>query len=745
MTTIDNSIDFIQFHQPPLKSGEYALTVDQQVTVPEKKGSKTNTTESYRKTQHFYVAGDRFSIKPQEIHSKFPPPGNGGDHSNILPHIILTRSTLPWERAANPDDSELPWLWLFIYDDQDVENGNVKPSKQVAANSLITFLDPNTKKPLSVNANNHWVTLLAEPQENLSEQVISFKASARWLKDENVVPSAAALKLLTSVRGNIDSEGSSEWSVCVANRLPLAGGKTYAHLVTLENRFNSDGFDNNLGIDANGDISFVSLANWDFSCPDDISYVFNDKALEKLQKENIPQSLINDIQKLPKNALYESTTVFEGALATVINTKNQSTFQQQEKNIVKCLQAPTATFKGLLDQINRGSFRLKTLDTTGENSKYFQAANQYICRGAVAMPHNLRSGGSTASWYHGPFIDGADPDSMDSVELPVNLPVAASDQLLRFDTVIGMLDVSYAAAWELGRYLTLNNRHIAMKLYAWKRQHAWDIKQQEQALLYGHLPFAESTAGDKADADHANTLNSWFNELNLLYHVPFNYLIPDAAMLPDESIRFFTIDNAWIECLLDGAFSIGRVTSADSKRDATLSHTAKAQYPAVSGFLLFSEAVSGWPGIQVNASSSFLNEAKMPENNSPLSMLRMERLAPNILLCLFDGAVKTVDIHLAAESLHFGFDRPFSSHSDFYKELKNLQTGEISSPLKTIDISWIVAQASQGSPTPSRVVDIETLSNNIKESLNSSSFCSAQFALEMIEGVPRIRFLVSET
>ena len=44
--------------------------------------------------------------------------------------------------------------------------------------------------------------------------------------------------------------------------------------------------------------------------------------------------------------------------------------------------------------------------------------------------------------------------------------------------------------------------------------------------------------------------------------VPFNYLVPDERMLPAESIRFFQLDESWMDCLLDGAFSIGRVTTA---------------------------------------------------------------------------------------------------------------------------------------------------------------------------------------
>lgn len=187
---------------------------------------------------------------------------------------------------------------------------------------------------------------------------------------------------------------------------------------------------------------------------------------------------------------------------------------------------------------------------------------------------------------------------------------------------------------------------------------------------------------------------------------------------------------------MDGAFSIGRVTENDCQTD-TSADLPTAQYPVVSGFLLRSEVVSGWPGLQVNASSSVLTDTQMPDTTAPLTLLRMDTLAPDLLICLFDGQMQTVDIHLKAESLHFGFNRPFGNQTSFYKELKDLDTGGITSPLKTVNISWLNEDA--------RVVDISTLSSDICTALSqtASGFTSAQFALEMIEGVPRIRFAIS--
>ena len=51
---------------------------------------------------------------------------------------------------------------------------------------------------------------------------------------------------------------------------------------------------------------------------------------------------------------------------------------------------------------------------------------------------------------------------------------------------------------------------------------------------------------------------AWLHDLAVLKGVPFGYLVPDNAMLPPESIRFFVLDPNWINALLEGAASIGR-------------------------------------------------------------------------------------------------------------------------------------------------------------------------------------------
>ena len=60
--------------------------------------------------------------------------------------------------------------------------------------------------------------------------------------------------------------------------------------------------------------------------------------------------------------------------------------------------------------------------------------------------------------------------------------------------------------------------------------------------------------------------SSGSRRLVLLYPVPFHYLIPHPALLPSESLRFFHLDDNWVNALVDGALSIAVRNLADQKQ-----------------------------------------------------------------------------------------------------------------------------------------------------------------------------------
>ncbi|MBO1349176.1 MAG: hypothetical protein EBE86_018090 [Hormoscilla sp. GUM202] len=622
-------VEFIQFHQPALKDGEYKITVKE--TIEDNNKKIPDKTQFQTKEKTFHVAGERFSLNPQDIHGVFPPPGSLGEHSHVFPHVVFNRSTLPWERVIDNDDDDrnLPWMALLLFDE------NEKPEPKIVTLKDIKSKSNDPKFP----------GFNLEPGQHDDDKVTVIDVEESLLK--NILPCKEDLKWLAHVRRGTDASDNlvgDEFAIVIGNRLPQQTGTSTVHLVSLEERYKNG---NNGGFDyqeagSSDKIRFVSLKSWSFACVD------------------------------PKHTF-------------------------------------TEILKGL-DQ-NPSTLRLpNTLPATPTPEQ--QQIENYYKMGYLPLRHYLREGGKTVSWYRGPLSTGQDTTE-------IKLPVGGADQLARYNPDNGMFDESYAAAWELGRLLALQNKGFSVSLYRWKRSHAQQLKIAEDQIIHAplHLPIKNQQSSPEIPSD----ISTWFRDLSLFKGVPFGYLVPDERMLPKESIRFFWVDRYWVECLLDGAFSIGRVTTSDRQRDSQLTNSpAQNTHQTVTGFLLRSEVVSGWPGLQVDGYDG---------SNQKLNLLRMDRLSANVLICLFEGEIADVDIHQKPETIHFGLDK--NQDGSFYKKLRNRE-GELKDNLKIDTIPW--------KDQENRVVNIEQLAEDIKQELDFTEFTSAQFALEAIEGVQMVKF-----
>ena len=155
--TEGGKIEFVEYHQPDLADGDYTLTVAQRIEAKQQISDKQNFSDAFPEaTLQFSVLGPRFSLDPQVVDSVFPPAGSLGDHSNVLPHVVLNRSTLPWERTAvsiKKEDSEklkkekkrLSWLVLLLF-----EEGELLPvpaAQEKSEQSLKTFSLGDLRNP----------------------------------------------------------------------------------------------------------------------------------------------------------------------------------------------------------------------------------------------------------------------------------------------------------------------------------------------------------------------------------------------------------------------------------------------------------------------------------------------------------------------------------------------------------------------------------------------------------------------
>jgi hypothetical protein len=497
---MSESMSFVAHLRPVLPGGDYSITAAQTISLD---------TAAYQTTRTFTVAAERFALPPTAIRSVFPPEGALGDFSAVLPHVILDRPTLPWERSPEP------WLAVLVF------SGAEQP-----APTTVTLAD------LGVPLERH---------ETATDPVTVIDVP-RALADD-LLPPLRDLPLLAHVRRTEDDA-----AVVLASRLPQPGVSSTAHLVSLEGRYGKSG-----PLPGGDTVRLVSLASWRFA-----------------------------------------------------SVEAQRSFPY----LARALRDEGAPFR---------------LPDSGE-----PLADAYLRQGYVPAPHALRQGGTTLSWYRGPFVTGPSPS-------PEAVAPRTSDALLRFYSDVGMLDTGYAAAWQLGRLLALQNTAAANAMYAWKRRRAQSAKRTT-----GDVPLAVAPIDTSPPAAALGLLS----DLATLTGVPARYLVPDERLLPSETVRFLRIDPYWISCLVDGAYSIGRLTRWDAEQDRA--HPPLPAQPVLTGALIRSELVSGYPDLVVAGY----------DTAGPLAVARHSLLSPSVLLVLFEGELTRLDLEQNPASLHFGVELP---------------------------------------------------------------------------------------
>jgi hypothetical protein len=671
--TNDIPIGDIQFYDnytPSLTAGSWKIEVNHTLS----QSGETVNADPFASIQEFAVSAPQFAIDTTEIVTAYPPQGSTGQYGQVLPHIVLNDPLLPWERNMQDPSNVEPWLALLVFADGELLGGDPTSITQTTITTVGDFLTP---------ANNMLIPNIV-PEADVSTDDPCAYIQVPVALFQAITPRLQELRYLTHCRqintGDKAMLGLNEdglFSVVVANRFPALPAnatdppvKSIVHLVSVE------GFDNylmeSLDFGAYTSVAMLSFSSWTFFSQGDNQEDF--------------RGLMNNLISSEENAGSIDPNLLWLSLPTPSNL-NSSDPNQAE-----------------------------VLKRTGD--------------GFVPIQYHTRTGEDTFAWYRGPLT----PLLTTQLEKPADQqgPFMTADSALIYQNSFGMFDSSLAAAWEIGRALAISDKAFGQTLLGLRSQANALIDQllnrlqsdsfsqsqiseldtdtsvqdeflqilNEQLLFdigQGQNPntgsnTAPSTSPPDTDpqvalqnflADPAvqqliissvqndlDPISQWLAKLMLLYPVPFNYLVPDERMLPQESLRFFYLDDNWLGALLDGAQSIGMDSSRQtllfemthdlitdsafaaasvyrSQLLGTEPPSSETQLNIMSGFLLRSALVSGWPNIAVRP---FLNSGEM------VKILRLDLLSPTVMLCIFWGVPDYVEFSEPQESLRFGVD-----------------------------------------------------------------------------------------
>ena len=642
---------FYDNYEASLTAGSYRFVLQQTVNL------EGEEARHYYHDQRFEVLAPRYSIDGDEIQAYFPPEGGVADYRNVLPHLVLRARNLPWERTLSSQKE--PWLALLMLSEQEIVDGQA-----LLKNGTIADLVPHRPDDLPVDDDSietWWrqadVDAVLLPRfkrpEDLNTPVrlldLNLKLFRRLCPNRKELPLLAHIRQVeTADKVPLEMVANGEFSVLVGNRFPPPGTNTI-YLISLE------GWANLLDTDPAqpqpaSRVRLIVLGSWSF--------------------QNDP--------------------------------------------------AGHDTFGGLMQQLKKNAavFGIALPGTSGHTH-----VDNALKRGYVPLDYKPLQSTPGMAWYRGPLSPFP--------RQPLNRPAfERADAALIFDDQNGMMDVSYAAAWEFGRLLALSSSAFAkgLHLFVERDQNAAEFAKEIEKFLEQHRgsfkdPSSIPPSPAKEKIKIADDLVEWIARLVLLYPVPFHYLVPHPSLLPSESLRFFHLDDNWINALVDGALSIAVRTAelrASSRADlrSLLSRIVyqyrlrlqgkqpewnpSEQYMTTpkSGFLLRSSIVSGWPGVEVTASTNAPPDPNLPR------ILRLDQVAEGVLFCLVRGSLETVTFREPREGITFGLS------SD--GKLKASKSG------KVLDVRKDLLRAPEG------ILDIAKLGVQLESS------GSAEMATEMI-------------
>ncbi len=448
---VEKLVSFIQHDLPGLKDGRYRLKVSQAVQSNGKEVADASLSTEY----DLAVLGDRFSFSnpTSTVYSVFPAVNASGRYDAILPSVVFTKTSLPWTRSPLNDkgrdqlllengqtDKDVPtWLTILLLDEVDrtayaekYPDFTLEPRVQTVNDLFPASSDSHYSYFHHTKGTSRLPEDFLDPGQQLTDRIETLDIPVPLF--QNIAPSVEDLKYMAHIRKvslvnkptipGISDIGESEgsFSIVFGNRIPGSNRKTEAYLVSLESMEDflpSSGF----SLDPKKMVRLAVLKSWTFYSTGD-NAAFTNRMKQLNGAENV-QGIVND-----------------------------------SLNLITSLRLPVP-------------------------EKGVPLVKDAIRMGYVPLKHHLRSGKEkegtwqgekTVSWYRSPLCPYSQTEDR------ILLPLVSADQGTIYDPTTGMFDVSYAAAWTLGRHMALQDKSFSSRLYNWKKQLFHRVQNDEERV-----------------------------------------------------------------------------------------------------------------------------------------------------------------------------------------------------------------------------------------------------------------------
>ncbi|MCJ1248187.1 hypothetical protein MMC30_005404 [Trapelia coarctata] len=669
--------------------------------------------------QEFEVVVPRFSLDLDMINSYYPPDGHQ-DEGRILPHIVINDPHYPWEIEAGVSDrmhdivdggrGMVPWIALIVFDPDELrisDPADLQALKIPGFTQASDLVKQNSNGSFKMQVSEYFDTVNHLPQasrvnfeKGMAKEPDSLKEVKAMTSSMQAVfpqkkilrhlfPSLKALqahRYLSHVRhintvgcpdAGVEAEGL--FSIVVSSRTGAFDIKQpqtqVCHLVSIEHMDSTlDSINSGLETDR---IGLVSLFSWVYTAlpPDPVNFV--DTMLNLVQNQ---QMLRTDDKKLKK---------LDDAIASDIKDASQKH---------QPVSAKTQASQLLSSRLHMGYTLARWRPETGEESAAFNRG-PLVPQPVPAHPvGDLPDCSNTSKEFQVLDTKTGVMDLSYSSAWQVGKLLAISDTvfsaaLMRFRSTIhrrtasktrmfvndmpsartlisnvaeslkSMRGISSGQTDEPRRVIPSLNRTVTSDL---NRPDVLPVfidklaKETDRATSAGKEIFTEFNQEPPNSTDWA-IITKWLSEKMLLGDIPPQMLIPEPSFIPPEGLRFFYIDDFWLDCLIDGALSAANHLDReddytrqeikrrfnDYLRTVVPEAGIKPQIPSY-GFILRSQLVKVMPDLRITVTYKIPDPAGQVRH----PVCRYTRYDATTILCLLDRLPQEIDSITLAQPPH---------------------------------------------------------------------------------------------
>lgn len=632
--------------------------------------------------QEFQVIAPQFNLDPKVINSHYPPDGHS-DQGNVLPHIVFNDPHIPWDRfgpQSRPSTIvsrrvRTPWIAVLVFapdelklDTTEASNLGIPDASFQTATTSGAFNMKVGEFLTTVTTRLRYEAAYEDPANDPEwQKLVSSTDSTsvifpKYAQARDIFKEPIKFILLSHVREintvgfpDAGTEEKGMFSVCVSHMTGDPNATTpktqIAHLVSIEMLetfpFNAENSPARIGL--------VSLYSWTFLAvpPDPVNFKDimtnlaatkgqlrpSDKILNSIPASLDPASPEFDVQNtllldrlqlgyslrrwrastgeetisFSRGPLTPSRTPWPPVAAWPGSSNTGKDYQILDRSLgVMDLTYSSAWQLGKLMAISDGVFSSALLRFRSLVHKW--AANQarIISNGLITPSHLLSNLTSRVESIDITASGGAPP---------------ARNLLPTNDTV--------APAFSHSRIAPIFSRAI---------------KSAVTSLTgSGDRLYNDYSLGS-ADNSDWEIVHNWISDKLFLGGIPAQYLITDPTHLPSEALRFFYIDDAWVDCFIDGALSTAnhldpiddqarrRIKDAYNTYLSNTIHPSPVKPPVPRfGFFVRSELIRVMPDIRIVVRCRKMGPGGVfvpDESRAPL--VRLTKLNDTILLALLD-------------------------------------------------------------------------------------------------------------